>query len=232
MNVTWQRIKERDLILNAGVICVSLLISGLGYMLAEQNFGLAYISVIMAIVSFLVVFVLYEACIEVLGAIVSLFRKTRVQNKGLIDDMNSERISQMSLDEHRKSRQEEVQREIDINIKVVQKYARKELAFVLTDDQMTMLCENVRVYILNEDFEYIKDIGLQSTDKLTTLDISHFGWNMWNYKKVSNQNTLADFLKRSFPNFYGEKDLKTIKSHLKDDELKGVIKINQNIQDV
>jgi len=64
---------------------------------------------------------------------------------------------------------------------------------------------------------------------LTALDLRHFGWNIWNYFKPRNQMDIAHFLKIVFPDILKEAEVESIKSHLKDDELKGIIKIQESI---
>ncbi|MDR2382308.1 MAG: hypothetical protein LBD76_00235 [Prevotellaceae bacterium] len=63
--------------------------------------------------------------------------------------------------------------------------------------------------------------------ELTALDLRHFGCNIWNFFKPGNQMDIAHFLKTVFPDIFKEADVETIKRHLKDDELKGIIKIKE-----
>ena len=65
--------------------------------------------------------------------------------------------------------------------------------------------------------------------ELSALDLRHFGWNIWNYFKPRNQIDIANFLKIVFPDIFRETEVESIKRHFKDDELKGLIKITENV---
>ena len=70
------------------------------------------------------------------------------------------------------------------------------------------------------------------TDReLSTIDIFHFGWNIWNHFKAGKQIDIAHFLKKVFPDVLKDVEIETIKSHLKDDELKGIIRICENLSE-
>jgi hypothetical protein len=65
--------------------------------------------------------------------------------------------------------------------------------------------------------------------ELTAIDLRHFGWNIWNYSKPRNQMDIALFLKIVFSDIFKEAEVDSIKRHLKDDELRGVIKIREDL---
>ena len=65
--------------------------------------------------------------------------------------------------------------------------------------------------------------------ELTAVDLRHFGWNIWNFYKPKDQERIALFLKKVFPDAFKNTEVKSIKRHLKDDELKGVIKIEEKL---
>lgn len=74
-----------------------------------------------------------------------------------------------------------------------------------------------------------KELKPVKVKKLTALDLRHFGWNIWNYFKPRNQMDIANLLKIVFPDVFKGVEVKSIKRHLKDDELKGVIKIRESL---
>jgi putative mobilizable transposon, tnpC protein len=67
---------------------------------------------------------------------------------------------------------------------------------------------------------------------LKPLDLYHFGWNIWNHFKDKDrrkQVVIANLLKTIFAENFPETSIKTIKSHLKDDEEKGKIIIKEDL---
>ncbi|PDP70321.1 hypothetical protein CLI85_10065 [Tannerella forsythia] len=62
---------------------------------------------------------------------------------------------------------------------------------------------------------------------LSSLDLFHFGWNIWKHFSIGKQDEVALFLKLVFAEALKDVEPETIKSHLKDDEQKGLIKIQK-----
>lgn len=75
-----------------------------------------------------------------------------------------------------------------------------------------------------------KELKPFKVKELTALDLRHFGWNIWNYFEPRNQMDIANLLKIVFPDVFKDVTAETIKSHLKDDELKGMIKIVESFK--
>lgn len=105
-------------------------------------------------------------------------------------------------------------------------YTRKEFAPYVSDGDLELLCRYVELYA---DQLPISDIQPIRVKTLTTLDLYHFGWNIWNYLKVSKQDDISLFLKHVFA--YNLKDVEpdSIKSHLKDDPKKGRILVWERV---
>ena len=57
----------------------------------------------------------------------------------------------------------------------------------------------------------------------------HFAWSIWNHFRVGKQDVIVKFLKVIFKQKLLDVDVKTIKSHLKDDENKGIVKIKEDL---
>lgn len=108
------------------------------------------------------------------------------------------------------------------------RYAQKQFALYTSDDDLKQLCENLIIYAEDLNFEKIKPVKVMV---LSNLDLYHFGWNIWNFFKVSRQERAAKFLKLSFADALKDVEENSIKTHLKDDEQKGLIKIVQDITD-
>ncbi len=99
-------------------------------------------------------------------------------------------------------------------------YTRKEFAPYVSDEDVERLCKYVELYA---DQLPLSDIQPIKVKTLSTLDLYHFGWNIWNYLKVSKQDDIALFLKLAFAHNLKDVEPDSIKSHLKDEPKKGVI---------
>ena len=130
------------------------------------------------------------------------------------------------LDILRKEQQYNKNAQKEESIKLGVDYTQKTFALYLSDSNMEILCKNVRIYIDRLDLDNIKAVRVK---ELTALDIRHFGWNIWNKFRSYNQMETARFLKLVFPDIFYDTEVDSIKSHLKDDELKGIIKIEYHI---
>ena len=107
-------------------------------------------------------------------------------------------------------------------------YTRKSFILYLSDKDLNTLCYNIRIYIDELDASGLQPVKVKD---LTAVDLRHFGWNIWNYFKPREQVEIASFLKTVFPDIFRETEIKSIKRHLKDDELKGLIKIQEKMSD-
>lgn len=108
------------------------------------------------------------------------------------------------------------------------RYAQKQFALYTSDDDLKQLCENLIIYAEDLNFEKIKPVKVKD---LSNLDLYHFGWNIWNFFRISRQERAAKFLKLSFANALKDVEENSIKTHLKDDEQKGLIKILADSRD-
>lgn len=133
--------------------------------------------------------------------------------------------SDVSLDDIRNEQQKNIAREQEEILNIALDYTRKSFALYLSDDDLDILCRNIRAYMDKLDEKELEPVKVK---ELTALELRHFGWNIWNYfKKPRNQMDIANLLKIVFPDIFKDVTAETIKSHLKDDELKGIIKIKE-----
>ena len=132
--------------------------------------------------------------------------------------------SNVSLDDIRNEQQKNIAKEQEEILDVALDYTRKSFALYLSDEDLNVLCRNVRAYMNKLEERELKPVKVK---ELTAIDLRHFGWNIWNYFKPRNQMDIANFLKNVFPDVFKGVEEKSIKRHLKDDELKGVIKIQE-----
>ena len=106
-------------------------------------------------------------------------------------------------------------------------YTRKEFAPYLSDKDMEQLCRYVELY---SEQHPLSDIQPVKVKDLSTLDIYHFGWNIWKYFNVGRQEDIALFLKKVFAELLKDVEPESIKSHLKDDPRKGIILIQEKLR--
>ncbi|NDW13818.1 hypothetical protein D0T50_13100 [Bacteroides sp. 214] len=133
----------------------------------------------------------------------------------------------VSLEDIRNEQQQNIAKEQEEILNVALDYTRKSFALYLSDEDLDVLCRNVRSYMNKLEETKLKPVKVK---ELSALDLRHFGWNIWNYFKPRNQMDIANLLKIVFPDVFKEVEVKSIKRHLKDDELKGVIKIIESLK--
>ena len=125
----------------------------------------------------------------------------------------------------RKTQQKKKLQNESEKLQIALDYTRNQFALYITDEDLDVLCNAVSLYSKKEEIPHHFSVR---TTELLTLDLYHFGWNIWNHFNVSNQEKIAEFLRNVFVELH-EIDFKTIKSHLKDDEKKGIIKIQNQL---
>ncbi|MCW0482370.1 hypothetical protein [Gaoshiqia sediminis] len=75
------------------------------------------------------------------------------------------------------------------------RYTQKKFAPYTSNEQLDLLCHYIAHYSEGKQLQVTHQI---SVIKLSNLDIYHFGWNIWNYLKISNQAEIAFFSKVYF----------------------------------
>lgn len=131
---------------------------------------------------------------------------------------------QVSLEDIRSEQRLNMTKEQKDKLNTALNYTRKSFALYLSDEHLEVLCRNVRIYVDELDVKELKSVKAK---ELSVNDLRHFGWNIWNFFKSRNQMDMAHFLKIVFPDVFREAEVESIKRHLKDDELKGIIKIKE-----
>ena len=145
--------------------------------------------------------------------------KPQIEEKETVIDISE---SDVSLDNIRNEQQQNIAKEQEEVLNIALDYTRKSFALYLSDEDLDVLCQNVRAYMNRLEEIELKSVKVK---ELSALDLRHFGWNIWNYFKPRNQMDIANFLKIVFPDIFKGVEVVSIKRHLKDDELKGIIKI-------
>ena len=154
------------------------------------------------------------------------FIKKKKDSRGAVISVDKESSDPIMLEQIRAEQRKSIDKKEEDNLKIGLDYTRKTFALYLSDSDLELLCQNILIYIDKSDFDDIKAVKVK---ELTSLDIRHFGWNIWNRFKTRNQMETARFLKTVFPNTFYDTEIESIKSHLKDDEKKGLVKIEEKI---
>ena len=136
---------------------------------------------------------------------------------------------QPSLEDIRNKQLQNKAKEQEEKLNIALNYTRKTFAPYVSDEHIELLCNNLKIYADKLSFETLHPI--KTGNELSPIDIFHFGWNIWNHFKVSKQIDIAYSLKKIFSDVLKDVEIETIKSHLKDDELKGIIKIRESLSE-
>ena len=145
----------------------------------------------------------------------------------LTDKITIHTTEQLSLEDIRNEQLQNKAKEREEKLNIALNYTRKTFAPYVSDGQIEILCGNLQLYFDKLNLENLRSI--KASKDLSSVDISHFGWNIWNHFNVGKRIEIAVFLKKVFPDILKDLEVESIKSHLKDDELKGIIKIQKSL---
>lgn len=120
---------------------------------------------------------------------------------------------------------------------IIEKYIIEIFSEYCSEEDVKNICAAIKAYFNGvTDFSNYPSVSiLESKYKdseykiLKPLDLYHFGWNIWNHFRVGEQDVIAKLLKIIFAEKFPRTSIKTIKSHLKDDEKKGRIIIKEDL---
>ena len=156
--------------------------------------------------------------------------KRKIESRSPVKELPENATAQpppLSLENIRNEHLQRKIKEQEEKLNIALNYTRKTFAPYVSDEHIELLCNNLKIYADKLDLKTLHPIKIGK--ELSTTDIFHFGWNIWNYFKAGKQVDIARFLKNVFPDILKDVEVETIKSHLKDDELKGVIKIKESL---
>ena len=181
-----------------------------------------------------IIFWSVSALAVILYALIVLFLDGIIKNKKILPIKNSSKNADEDFTpvgnlENIKQEQQSI---IDQNEQgkkdIAIKYTQKQFALYASEDDLKSLCNYVVLYSEKNKLDNIKPIKIE---KLSNLDLYHFGWNIWKHFNVRNQFETAVFLKNIFSESLKEVEPESIKRHLKDDEMKGIITIKESLPD-
>ena len=177
-------------------------------------------------------------CVTALGvilyALIVLFLDGIIKNIKILPQKNSSKNSTKDVipTENLENIKQEQQSIIDQNEQgkkdIAIKYTQNQFALYTSEDDLKSLCNYVVLYSEKNKLDNIKPIKIE---KLSNLDLYHFGWNIWKHFNVRNQFETAVFLKNIFAECLKDVETESIKRHLKDDEMKGIITIKESLSD-
>ena len=113
-------------------------------------------------------------------------------------------------------------------ITIAIQYTQTVFAPYTSDKDLVLLSRNVTSYSEKKPIDEIQSVEVKN---LSSIDLYHFGWNIWNHFRIGNQLQMAAFLKKVFPSILDGVETETIKRHLKDDEQRGIIQIRKDLSE-
>ena len=133
-----------------------------------------------------------------------------------------------NLEEIRKVYQLEEDRKQDETRATAILYTQTIFAPFILDQDLNRLCQYIDLYSERKELGQIDPIKVH--DQINSTDIYHFGWNLWNHFRISDQNGMAIFLKKVFaPTLKEVSDIETIKKKLRIQDQNCTIKLNSNL---
>lgn len=147
------------------------------------------------------------------------------QDTTINPELSEYKIPKRNIEQIREKQQSLITNKKQNKIDIAIQYTQKEFAFYTTDEDLKLLFDYVIMYAEKLDFDNIKPITVKD---LSNLDLYHFGWNLWNHFKPIKQEEISKLLKKVFLALE-DIELDSIKSHLKDDPKKGIIKITDDL---
>ena len=114
---------------------------------------------------------------------------------------------------------------IQLQIETFAQYSRNILSDYTSRKDLELLENYIAIYAHRKKEPIKTKIN---TTGLTTFDLYHYGWNMWNHFKVTKQPEVAEWLYSVFSTLK-DVDLSTIEHNLKHKANKGVIRIQKEI---
>ena len=110
---------------------------------------------------------------------------------------------------------------------IAKEYITETFSPFCSNEEVENICAAIIDYSKGEtDFSKYPSVEIKG---LNNLDLYHFAWSIWNHFRVGKQDVIVKFLKVIFVEKLLDVDVKTIKSHLKDDENKGIVKIKEDL---
>ena len=198
---------------------------GLGF----DSFGANLVFVIVFVV-YLILFISY------LEFLILQFGKTNQENEPVLEQNIMSEQAETFIEEPKSNldiiREKHQQKELIYRERLLEtalEYTRETFAPYATDENINLICKHITDYYNGFEFD---DIEFAIVHDLSTYDLYHYGWNIWNHFKPTlrnKQETIACFLKAVFAKSLRDIELETIRKKLTFDKGKFKIELNKNI---
>ncbi|MFK8303652.1 hypothetical protein ACI75Y_12180 [Capnocytophaga stomatis] len=153
-----------------------------------------------------------------------LFPSSPQEKKEVEQDLAPKSVEPEFIQEIRVNQQRKQSDKSKEKLEIAISYTQHEFAPYVSDDDLIELCQHITAYSEGNVLQNPQPVRVT---KLTSLDLYHFGWNIWKHFSIGKQDEVALFLKLVFAEALKDVEPDTIKSHLKDEEQKGLIKIRK-----
>lgn len=198
---------------------------GLGF----DSFGANLVFVIVFVVC-LILFISY------LEFLISRFSKTNQENEPVLEENIIPEQVETFIEESKSDldiiREKHQQKELLYKERLLEtalEYTRETFAPYATDENINLICKHVTDYYNGFGFD---DIEFAIVHDLSTYDLYHYGWNIWNHFKPilrNKQEEIACFLKAVFAKSLRDIEIETIRKKLTFDEGKFKIELNNSL---
>jgi len=153
--------------------------------------------------------------------------RTEIQSSNIKAEPQTE-CPLSNLEEIRKVYQLEEERKQDDTRATAILYTQTIFAPFILDQDLNRLCHYIELY--SERKELVQITPIKVSDQINTTDVYHFGWNIWNHFRISDQYGMAIFLKKVFaPTLKEVSDIETIKKKFRIQDQNCTIKLNSNL---
>lgn len=106
-------------------------------------------------------------------------------------------------------------------------YTKQKFAPYASDEEILRFCIYLIGFLENSKFENVTIVKINT---LKTIDLMHFGWNVWNHYRGNNQRKdVAKFLKTVFSENFKNMEEPVIEKLLTSRKNEGLIKIEDNL---
>lgn len=224
------------IILYSIVTCVSFAIATLSRIIAITMGADSFTAFMVFLIVLLIITIIYLSIHVILKKLLlpwigkMLSKLPYFKNKTIKKPTPNLIIEQKSIDKNqiRSEHLQVVLEKFSTALEIAHEYTQKTFAPYLSNTDINRLCSYITIYAEKKEFRGIVSIKLDS--QLTTIDIYHFGWNIWNHFQISDQMHMARFLKTVFVYTLRDvEDIETIKKKLKIFESKCRIQIKENL---
>ncbi|HZL09714.1 MAG TPA: hypothetical protein VFC65_06935 [Prolixibacteraceae bacterium] len=158
---------------------------------------------------------------------INAIKPTEIQSLDIKAELHAE-LHSTSLDEIRKAHHLAEENKQDRTRATAILYTQTIFAPFILDQDLNRLCHYIDLYSERKELNQITPIKV--SDQINTTDVYHFGWNLWNHFRISDQKGMAIFLKKVFaPTLKEVTDIETIKKKLRIQDPNCTIKLNSNL---